>query len=202
MCSVSIAAAQSSADLPELGIARTANLTTEGTSSPTPTKALRTASPRPPFIPVIFHDQEPSSSDLGRQMQSGFVDRLYGAGVDDALDWNNIDAGRRCRRGGQSAGGVHSSILSGDFVVNGEAAVARSSLSRRTFLKTTAAGLGALGLLLRRAGVLLAGGERLYVRPPTALVSDAICNRHLPNTDRAECPQRYDAVLRRTHQQP
>ena len=67
--------------------------------------------------------------------------------------------------------------------------------TRRAFLKGITAGLGVSAMLGGSARVLLASEHSRSVGPPTALVSDAICKRHLPDGERAECPQRYDAVL-------
>ena len=80
--------------------------------------------------------------------------------------------------------------------MNGRTAVSQRSITtRRTFLKTMAAGLGTSLLPGGTEKVLRAAALRKPAPAPTALVCDAICKRHAPGSNRPECPQRYDAVL-------
>ena len=83
--------------------------------------------------------------------------------------------------------------------MNGEGvsqcAVERPAATRRQFLKTVAAGLGASAVLGRPVSAVLAAPQQASpARLPTALVGGRICKSHAA-VNRLECPERYDAVL-------
>ena len=73
--------------------------------------------------------------------------------------------------------------------------VAIPPTTRRQFLKTITCGLGAAAVLGESTGALLAGQQRPSRAAPTALVHDDICKCHVPGVNRADSPQRYDAIL-------
>ena len=79
--------------------------------------------------------------------------------------------------------------------MNGEPASSRLTsgplASRRQFLKTVAAGLGASTVLGPSVRGLLAAPAPASL--PTALLCDDVCKCHAGNVH--ECPERYDAVL-------
>jgi acetoin utilization deacetylase AcuC-like enzyme len=86
------------------------------------------------------------------------------------------------------------SAVKGDFAFQG--VVGRSPATRRRFLQTVAAGLGASCILGQPASALPAAPqEGAPVGLPTALVHEEICKLHVPGESHPECPERYDAVL-------
>jgi acetoin utilization deacetylase AcuC-like enzyme len=74
--------------------------------------------------------------------------------------------------------------------------VVSAPTTRRRFLTTVAAGLGASVLVARSASAFSITQQRKPpARPPTALVCDEMSRCHVAAKPRVECPERYDAVL-------
>jgi acetoin utilization deacetylase AcuC-like enzyme len=71
-----------------------------------------------------------------------------------------------------------------------------ASTTRRRFLQTLAAGLGASLLLGRSASAFsISPPRKIASRLPTALIYDEMSRCHVSTKPRAECPERYDAAL-------
>jgi len=83
--------------------------------------------------------------------------------------------------------------VSGQFVFDD---VVNASTTRRRFLQTLAAGMGASLLLGRSASAMSISQPRKPLkRLPTALIYDEMSRCHVSVKPRVECPERYDAVL-------